>query len=146
MWDDLVRNLGKYRTAVLTVIDAAGYPFSIRCVPEPDPDRQVLRVNLPADIDVQAGPAGLLCHFHDDLLWNQTNFIAYGALEPDASGWVFRATRLIEGAGAGMGFMRQVRGGRSSAQRYLDKRGLSWPSVPWARLHALYEKAQRTGH
>jgi hypothetical protein len=103
-------------------------------------------VNLPADIDVQAGPAGLLCHFHDDLLWNQTNFIAYGALEPDASGWVFRATRLIEGAGAGMGFMRQVRGGRSSAQRYLDKRGLSWPRVPWARLHALYEKAQRTGH
>jgi hypothetical protein len=36
---------------------------------------------------------------------------------------VFRATRLIEGSGAGMSFVRQVRGGRSSAKRYLDKRG-----------------------
>jgi hypothetical protein len=145
MWDDLVRNLGKYPTAVLTVTDAAAYPFSIRCVPEPDPDGQVLRVNLPAYVDVQTGPAGLLCHFHDDLLWNQTNFVAYGVLERDGSGWVFRPTRLIEGAGAGMSFMRQARGGRSSAQRYLDKRGLAWPTVPWARLHAIYEKAQRTG-
>ena len=44
-----------------------------------------------------------------------------------------------------MSFMRQVRDGRSSAKRYLDKRGLTWPKVPWARLHAIYEKAQRTG-
>ena len=85
MWDDLVRNLSKYPTAVLTVTDAAGYPFSIRCVPEPDPDRQVLRVNLPAYIDVQAGPAGLLCHFHDDLLWNQTHLVAMAHSSPTAA-------------------------------------------------------------
>jgi hypothetical protein len=145
VWDDLVAGLRKYPTAVLTVTDAAGYPFSIRCVPEPDPDRQVLKVTLPGYVDAQAGPAGLLCHFHDDLLWSQTNFVAYGALERDNSGWVFRATRLIEGAGAGMGFLRQVRTGRRSAQRYLDKRGLSWPQIPWSRLHTIYEKAQRTG-
>jgi hypothetical protein len=145
MWDDLVRNLGKYPTAVLTVTDAAGYPYSIRCGPEPDPAGQVLKMTLPGYVDARAGPAGLLCHFHDDLLWNQTNFVAYGALEPDGSGWVFRATRLIEGSGAGMSFVRQVRSGRSSAQRYLGKHDLSWPKVPWARLHAIYEKAQRTG-
>jgi len=145
VWDDLVRSLAKYPTAVLTVTDAAGYPFSLRCVPEPDPARQVLKVTLPPYLHVQAGPAGLLCHFHDDLLWNQTNFVAYGALEPDGSGWVFRAARMIEGSGAGMGFVRQVRSGRSSARRYLDRRGLSWPQVPWARLHAIYEQAQRMG-
>ena len=145
MWDDLVRDLGTYPSAVLTVTDAAGHPYSIRCTPEPDPARQVLRVTVPAYVHAQAGPAGLLCHFHDDLLWSQTNFVAFGALEPDGTGWVFRATRLIEGAGAGMSLLRQLRGGRRGAQRYLDKRGLSWPPVPWARLRAIYEKAQRTG-
>lgn len=145
MWDDLVRHLSKYPTAVLTIIDTAGYPYSIRCTPEPNPARQVLRVALPAYVHGRAGPAGLLCHFHDDLVWNQTNFVAYGGLEHDGSGWVFRATRLIEGAGAGMNPIRQVRSGRSSARRYLDKRGLDWPKVPWGRLHAIYEKAQRTG-
>ncbi len=44
-----------------------------------------------------------------------------------------------------MSFMRQERAGGSSAQRYLDKRALTWPKVPWTRLHAIYEKAQRTG-
>jgi hypothetical protein len=101
-------------------------------------------VTLPPHMDAQPGPAGLLCHFHDDLLWNQTNFVAYGALERDDSGWVFRATRMVEGAGAGMSFLRQVRSGRRSAQRYLDRHGLDWPQVPWARLHAIYEEAQRT--
>jgi hypothetical protein len=143
MWDDLVRNLGKYPTAVLTVTDAAGYPFSIRCVPEPDPARQILKVDLPGYAHAQAGPAGLLCHFHDDRLWNQTNFVAYGRLERDGSAWVFRATRLIEGTGAGMSFVRQVRSGRSSAKRYLARRGLDWPQVPWGRLRAIYKKARR---
>jgi hypothetical protein len=46
-WDDLVRSLARYPTAVLTVNDATGYPFSVRCVPEPDPARQVLKVTMP---------------------------------------------------------------------------------------------------
>ena len=142
MWDDLMRHLGKYPTAIVTVIDADGYPFSIRCVPEADEARQVLRVALPGYVHAQAGPAGLLCHFHDDLLWKQTNFIARGTLEPDGPYWAFTPARLIEGAGAGMSLTRQLRTGRRSAKRYLERHGLSRPRVPWTRLSAIYKKAQ----
>jgi hypothetical protein len=142
MWDDLMRHLRKYPTAVLTVMDVDGYPFSIRCVPETDEARQVLRVGLPGYVHPQAGPAGLLCHFHDDLLWKQTNFIARGTLEPDGHNWIFTPVRLIEGAGAGMSLTRQLRNGRRSAKRYLERRELSRPRVPWAHLSAIYKRAQ----
>jgi hypothetical protein len=144
MWDDLVRNLEHYPTAVLTVSDAGGYPFSIRCVPKPDSARQVLEVRIPAYIDALAGPAGLLCHFHDDVLWKQTNFVAHGELEPDGGGWIFRPTRLIDGAGAGNPLLPQMRF-RSSAKRYIDRHGMDWPQVPWARLRAIYRDARHPG-
>lgn len=143
MWDDLVRRLARYPSVVLTVVGSDGYPFSIRCVPVPDVARKVLRITLPAYVDVQPGPAGLLGHFHDDALWNQTNVVAYGVLEPDGEAWIFRANRHIEGAGAGMSAFRQLRGGRAAAQRYLDRRGLPWPQIPWARLHATYDRARQ---
>ena len=142
MWDDLIRNLGDYPTAVLTAIDAAGYPFSIRLVPQPDPARKVLAVPLPEYVRVQAGPAGMLCHFHDDLLWKQTNFVAYGEIESDDKGWLFRPVRVIEGAGAGNSLLPQMRF-RKSAKRYVDRHGMVWPTVPWDRLKRLYKKAQQ---
>ena len=142
MWDDLVRSLGNYPSAILTVVDDSGYPFSVRCVPEPDPVRQVLKVVLPGYVHARPGRAGLLCHFHDDLLWKQTNFVVHGELETDGGGWIFRPTRLIDGAGAGNPLLPQMRF-RSSAKRYIDRHGMDWPQVPWARLRALYRKAQQ---
>lgn len=141
MWDDLVRKLSKYPTAVITVMDGDGYPFSVRCVPVPDEDIRVLHIPLPEYVDAQAGPAGLLCHFHDDMLWKQTNFTVRGTLERDGRDWLFTPTRLIEGAGAGMSLVRQLRDGRHTAQRYLKKRGLNPPAIPWARIKAMYREA-----
>lgn len=142
MWDDLVRNLAKYPSAVLTVHDSAGYPFSVRCVPRPDAARQVLVVDLPEYVRAQPGPAGLLCHYHDDNLWNMRNVVAYGELEQDASGWVFRASRMIEGAAPRNSLRTQLRP-RASAKRYIDRHGMAWPPVPWDRLHAIYQEARR---
>jgi hypothetical protein len=142
VWDDLVRNLAKYPSAVLTVHDSAGYPFSIRCVPRPDAARQVLHVDLPGYVRAKAGPAGLLCHVHDDNLWNMSNVVAYGELEHHADGWVFRARRMIEGAAPRNSLRTQLRP-RASAKRYIAKHGMQWPPVPWDRLHAIYEDARR---
>jgi hypothetical protein len=148
VWDDLVRNLAKYPSAVLTVHDSAGYPFSIRCVPRPDAARQVLEVDLPGYVGAQAGPAGLLCHYHDDNLWNMTNFVAYGelepdgGLEPDGQAWVLRVRRMLEGAGPKNSFRTQLRP-RASAKRYIAKHDMQWPPVPWDRLHAIYQEARR---
>lgn len=142
MWDDLVRRLHQYPTAVLTIIDPFGYPYSVRCVPTPDPTRRVLEMTLPAYLHARPGPAGLLFHWHDDFLWKQTNFVAYGHLEPDGGSWVFRVSRLIEGAGAGNRLLPQLRF-RASANRYLKRRALSWPQVPWEGLHDIYRRARR---
>lgn len=142
MWDDLVRNLARYPTAVVTVHDATGYPFSIRCTPRPDPARHVLQVDLPEYVHAQPGPAGLLCHFHDDNLWNMTNFVAHGELEADGDGWVFHVRRMVEGAAPRNSLRTQLRP-RASAKRYLDRHGMDWPEVPWDRLHAIYRDARR---
>ncbi len=147
MWGDLVRSLGRYPTVVLTVLDGAGYPFSIRCVPRPDAVRQVLVIDVPDYVDAQPGPAGLLGHAHDDNLWNMTNVVAYGELQRDDDGWLFRARRLVEGAAPRNRLRTQLRP-RVSAERYVEKRGIEWPEVPWDRLHTIYEEARTmsTGH
>lgn len=142
MWDELVRNLASYPSAVLTVQDGAGYPFSIRCTPQPDAAREVLRLRVPHYVDAREGPAGLLCHVHDDDLWSMRNFVAYGDLERDGEGWVFRARRLVEGAGPRNRLRTQLRPA-GAARRYLEKRGMDWPEVPWDRLHAIYREARR---
>ena len=143
MWAEVVKHLARYPTAVLTSLDAEGYPFSVRCVPEPVAAEQALRLALPGYVAWQSGPAGLLCHQHDEQLWNQTNFVLRGRLEPAAGAWLFRPTQLIEGAGAGQNPLGQVRDGRRAAQRYLDKRGLQRPRIPWDQLHAIYARAQK---
>jgi hypothetical protein len=143
MWPKTTSQLAKYPTVVLTGLDADGYPFSLRCVPQPDAAREVLHLLLPEYATLQPGPASLLCHYHDDALWNQTNFVLRGTLTHEANEWSFKPTQFIEGAGAGMSMFRQIREGRGAAQRYLSKRNLSRLKIPWDQLKAIYDQAQR---
>lgn len=143
MWTEFVEKLGAYPTAVLTGSDSAGYPVSIRCNPQIDQTRQVLKVQIPENLGFTPGPACILCHYHDEKLWNQTNFVARGKLDRDDNGWIFSALRLIDGAGAGMSLMRQIRDGRKHAKQYLVKRGLVRPIVPWASIAELHKRSKK---
>jgi hypothetical protein len=147
MWDEIVRHLAGFPSAVLTAVDETGYPFSLRCTPAPDASTQTLRLHLPEGTGVRVGPAGLLCHRHDERLWNLKSFLVRGELAQDARGWVFRPRRFVPGAGIGglIGLLRFVRMGRSRARRYLEKRGLPRPAVPWDRIHAVWEEVKRRG-
>lgn len=89
MWNELVKGLAGFSSAVVTGIDAQGYPFSARCTPCEDHTRQVLLVQLPTEATIQPGPAGLLCHYHDELLWNLRILNIRGRLEHEANGWYF---------------------------------------------------------
>lgn len=144
MWDEIVEHLADFSSALLTCVDEAGYPFSVRCRPEPDVDEQVLRVQVPEYTNIQPGPAGLLCHKHDEQLWNLKSFILCGSLERGTHGWIFRPQRFTPGAGIGglIGMVRFLRSGRRIAKRYLDKRGLERPSIPWDRVHALWAEVK----
>lgn len=138
MWDNIVKHLADFQSAVLTVTDSTGYPFSIRCKPKLDIDMQVLRVQVPEAIGIQPGPAGLLCHKHDEWLWNLKSFIVRGALERDDQGWVFRPRQFIPGVGIGglIQMVKFLRSGRRTTKRYLEKRDLLRPSIPWDKIHA----------
>lgn len=143
MWDKLMRYLNQFDSAVLTGYDPMGYPFSVRCTPQPDVARQVLRVQTPEGT-LQPGPAGLLCHSHDEYLWNQRSFVVRGTLERDDQGWLFRPSQVIPGVGLDglAGFIRFVMDARRTAKNYLAKRGLPRPKIPWADVIAVKKQAR----
>ncbi len=142
MWDDMVRHMVGFSSAVLTGVDTSGYPFSMRCKPEIDASRKVLRVQVPEYADIRPGPTGLLCHKHDEELWNLKSFIVRGTLESGSRGWLFHPQKFTPGAGIGglLGMVKFLRSGRRTAQRYLDKHDLSRPNIPWDEIQALWEE------
>jgi hypothetical protein len=144
VWDEIVEHLPRFESAVLTGLDAEGYPFSVRCRPRINAVARVLEVHLPAGIPVRPGPASLLCHRHDENLWHLRSFLVRGELNRDGRGWTFRPQRFVPGAGIGgpMGVVRFFVGSRRTARRYLEKRGLSRPRVPWEEIRALKAQAR----
>ncbi len=146
MWDKLTKSLAMFSSAVVTGTDAEGYPFSVRCTPQVDPAQQVLHIPFPNDLPIEPGPAGLLCHSHDEGLWNLKSFIARGRLEREANGWMFHPRQLIPGAGMGglPGFMRWIMSSRRAAKQYLEKRGLPRPTIPWKAIAALRAESKRS--
>jgi hypothetical protein len=131
VWDEIVTHLPSFESAVLSGLDGEGYPYSVRCQPYTDLVRQVLRMRLPAHIPVQPGPASLLCHMHDENMWNLKSFLVRGELSRDARGWSLRPQRFVPGAGIGgpMGMVRFLTSSRRNATSYLKKRELPRPRV-----------------
>ena len=146
MWPEVRRHLRGFSSLVLTGVDADGYPLSIRCAPEIDEAQQGLRVSLPAWTRMGPGPASLLCHGHNQLLWNIRSFMVRGTLEP-AGGetGLFRPTLFIPGIGvAGLpGMVRFALAKRRAAARYLQRRGLARPRIDWAQLKAVQARARQ---
>lgn len=142
MWDEIVEHLSDFESAVLTGLDAEGYPYSVRCRPRPDPATRVLRISLPDYAPVEPGPASLLCHRHDENLWRLKSFLVRGTLEREGRSWSLRPRRFLPAAGIGgpLGMVRFVVGSRRTARRYLERRGLSRPQIPWREINEI--KAQ----
>jgi hypothetical protein len=145
MWKKIIKHLVEFSSAVLNGVDASGYPYSVRCKPEPDSDKRVLLINLPGNLPLQSGTASLLCHKHDELIGNQKSFVVRGKLERSADGWLFRPTAFIPGLGIGfmMGFPSLIINGRRNAKQYLQKRGLPRPQVNWQDVKQTWAEAKR---
>lgn len=141
-WNQLLAHLGRYESAVLNGLDTEGYPYSVRCHPQPDGATRTLSL-----VDVVAplrdGPASLLCHWHDERLWKQRSFMARGQIARDGAGWRFTPTQLIPGIddsplALGLFFIHA----RGVAARYLAKRRLARPVIPWADVIRIKHEAQ----
>jgi hypothetical protein len=136
---EITRHLYEFESAVLSGLDEEGYPFSVRCRPYPDTTgAEALKIWLPPGTPIRPGPASLLCHSHDENLWNLKSFLVRGVLVKDAGGWSFEPGRFIPGLGIG-GLPAMIRfffGSRRKASRYLRERNLARPSIPWDEINA----------
>jgi hypothetical protein len=142
MWADITRRLPRFASAVLTGLDSGGDPISIRCRPILDHDAQVLQVQILDGVGMVPGPAGLLCHQHDEQLWKLRSFLLRGVVEQDGHGWVFRPRQLVGGMDTTpVSNLRLLRNGRRTAKRYLAARGLPRPTIPWDHYATLKNDA-----
>lgn len=143
MWDEILKYLPKFESAVLTGVDAEGYPFSVRCRPRANEEARVLRAQLPEDVSIRPGRASLLCHEHDENLWNLRSFLVRGDLRRDGLEWSFYPNTFVPGVAVGglRGMVQFVVGSRRTTNRYLRKRGMSRPVVPWKEINAIKDRA-----
>jgi hypothetical protein len=143
MWPEVVKRLPRFSSAVLTGLDASGDPVSLRCQPTLDHQAQVLRLMVPDGLGMVPGPAGLLCHRHDEQLWGLKSFLLRGGLERTGHGWVFRPRQLVRGMDTTpVSNLRVLRNGRRTAKRYLAARGLPRPTIPWEHYTELKDQAR----
>jgi len=133
MWSEILKYNNAYESAVLTGMDQNGYPFSLRCKPQPNNNDRTLRLVLPKNVDLKSGPACLLWHRHDDRLWNLHSFAVRGELDVDDQGWYVRPELFIPGVGVGgwRSYVRFLVDGRRTTRRYLERRGLTRPRLNW---------------
>ena len=131
------RRLPSYPSAVLCFVDAEGTPVLLRVRPIADPARRVFTVDGDAE-QLRAGPASLLCHSHDEQLWNLQSMVTVGRLELDDSRWVFVPTRFVPGAATNpLTLVRMIRQNRRNTAAYLERRQQPRPKIPWHQYTAL---------
>lgn len=139
MWSEAAKRLADYREAIVTALDPEGYPASIRQpAPRYDPATGEFTVEWPSGLAVSEGPAVVLCHSHDEKLWNIRQLQIKGRLERRDDRLVFLSTGFRAPAASQLGiFLRLARDMRKAGKRYLDRRGLKKPIVNWRALNAL---------
>jgi hypothetical protein len=142
VWNEAAKWLNKFPEAVLTAMDRNGYPVSYR-VPTGAYNKASGELPVsppPGPVDVADGPASLLCHSHDEKLWNLRMITFKGVLERRDGTWLFRTESFTPPSKlAVLDFVRNL---RRSAQKYLGKRGLARPEVNWSAIKDVQRRAK----
>ncbi|MDX1612757.1 MAG: hypothetical protein R3300_00530 [Candidatus Promineifilaceae bacterium] len=142
MWTQIRRHLLEFDDAVLTALDEIQRPYSLRC--QVKPDGEVLALVLPAYVPIEAGPASLLFHRHNEQMWNLKSFLLRGQLLKADMDWRFQPEQFVPGVGIG-GLLADVRlliSSRRRATRYLQRRGLARPRVAWDEFQTLFDSTE----
>ena len=143
MWAEAAKWLAKFPEAVVTAVDTDGYPVSIRqTAPHYDAETGQMPVAWPPDLTVAEGPATILCHSHDEKAWNLKAMQIKGRLERRAGEWTFISTAFTPPSGMLIAFWQFSKNGRAATRRYLDKRGITPPTVNWDAIHDLWRRAR----
>ena len=81
-------------------------------------------------------------HSHTDQLWDLRSYLVRGQLKPEGERWVFSPETYTPGAGVtGLGgYVTFLRTSRRNADRYLKKRNLPRPAIPWDQINEVKPK------
>jgi len=130
---------------VLNWVDADGYPASGRVDLGADGDGGLV-ITAAAGLDLKEGPASLMAHYHNERMWKMKSVGFRGTLRQAGEGWVFEASKQFGKADLSfMGQMRLMGGAKKTAARYLAKRNMERPSIPWSDIQALKKDAKQLG-
>jgi hypothetical protein len=142
MWRDLERIAPYFTSAVLTSIDADGYPTSTRVQFTLDTAQERVRLRLPAGITIGPGSASLLMHSFNDKLWDLRSYMVRGTLTHPGEDWVLAPEQYTPGMSQSpVAFLTFVRTSRRKAAAYLKKRGQARPTIPWDDIIHIKKKA-----
>ncbi len=147
MWNKLlVVRARAYTNGVLTVVDADGYPLSVRCTVQFDDVRELVTFTAPPPLIIgQQGLACLLFHRHSPVLEDQYELMIKGELLDEGGQPVFRPAAFVTGTGSPaddqmphatnpVQLIQFMLLGRRKAREYLAKRGAPWPPISFEGL------------
>ncbi|GAA0799241.1 pyridoxamine 5'-phosphate oxidase family protein [Spirilliplanes yamanashiensis] len=125
---EAARRLPRFTSGVVAAFDESGAPTLARV--RPAVAGGALRFTGPA---LRPGRASLLCHSHDAKLSGLRAFVVTGELTRDGDGWLLTPDRFVPGADGlnPLDMVRAIRRMRATAARYLQRRGLARPQIPW---------------
>lgn len=143
MWVEAATALAAFPEAVVTAVDPDGYPVSVRQnSPRYDATTGEMVVAWPHGVPINEGPANVLCHAHNEKLWNLRFLQIKGRLERRGDDWVFVSSAFTPPSNMVVTFWRAAKSSRTAGNRYLDKRRLERPQVNWAAIKEIHRRAQ----
>ncbi len=147
MWNKtLAARARAYPSGVLTLVDGAGYPLSVRCTVQFDDARELVTFTTPPPlISGRQGLANLLFHRHNAVLEEQYELMIKGELLDEGGSPVFRPTDFLTGTGSAtddqmphatnpVQLVQFMLLGRRKAREYITKRGKPWPPIAFDDL------------
>jgi len=130
----------------LSWVGEDGYPASCRVTLGEDAAGAIV-LEEPPSLSFRAGTASLMAHYHSERLWGIRAVLFRGTLAPDEGGrWLFTPVKQVGKANIGMREgMKLMGNAKKTAARYLTKRDLERPAIPWAAIKALRKEARALG-
>ena len=150
MWNEhLAARASTYSTGVLSIVDADGYPMSVRCTACLDASRQVFTFPSPPALAASwRGKACLLFHQFDERLEGLRQMVILGELISEDGLLTLQVSKFVTANGrpntdqmphasSPFHMLQFWLLGRHNSRVYLARRGTPWPPIPYDVIERL---------
>jgi len=150
MWNErLAKRASNYSTGVLSIVDADGYPMSVRCTANLDASRQVFTFPTPPALAANwRGKACLLFHQFNERLEGLKQMVILGELVSENGLLTLHVSKFVTANGrpntdqmphasSPLHMLQFFLLGRRKSRAYLARRGTPWPPIPYDEIERL---------